>query len=743
MKKVIKSALSLLILVAMSPIPTLPVSLAATFTLDPYLGDTANWEPLTAGRWSLITDGGDARYGINTTNFSNLTTSRLGEYSLVKNKTFGDFTFTAKVKTNEDFLSNVYADYNIVFGFKDVNNYYYMMYNRAVSETSLFKVVNGVRAPAIAGSSFVIPDNNYHSIKLTRSGDLISVYFDNVKILEGRDSTLGSGQIGIGGFNDSSLWDDIAVTAPTGGATPTPTPTPTSTPSPTSLPTTFTLDPYLGDTANWEPLTAGRWSLITDGGDARYGINTTNFSNLTTSRLGEYSLVKNKTFGDFTFTAKVKTNEDFLSNVYADYNIVFGFKDVNNYYYMMYNRAVSETSLFKVVNGVRAPAIAGSSFVIPDNNYHSIKLTRSGDLISVYFDNVKILEGRDSTLGSGQIGIGGFNDSSLWDDIAVTAPTGGATPTPTPTPTPAPAPSPTSTIGSLISDNFNSYSNGQIITSYSTYQFANFPYGGTSLSSNPSAIWEMDTGKLKADSGWGYTGTPQELGDRYFFRLNTRNFNVGDAAINWKYKSSAFGDGGYSVSGSDAVDLWVRYQTQYWLYTLQFDRTNNAIVVKKKIPAEGWTGPSNLIANRGVYYTLYTDKDQPIFGAGSQSISWDGIKTLLPASEQSKPGFPRLAHNKTTSYDFKSTVKNLPGGEVQIQIYRAGVLIGSWRDTSAGLATAADGKTLASHITAGYFKSVPGYNSTWNTLPITKAGATGFRADNIQAWFDDFQVLAL
>src|SRR5687767_2293589 len=137
-----------LVLAAASP----AVSLAQRFSeLDPYLGDAANWEPLlNASRWSVAMDGGELRYGINTTSYSELSGSRLGEYSLVKGRTYGDFVFSARVRSSEDFAAGPYADHDVVFGWQDSANYYYAMFNRYAAYTQLFKVVGGVRQPALA-----------------------------------------------------------------------------------------------------------------------------------------------------------------------------------------------------------------------------------------------------------------------------------------------------------------------------------------------------------------------------------------------------------------------------------------------------------------------------------------------------------------------------------------------------------------------------------------------------------------
>src|SRR5882672_3274693 len=246
--------------------------------LDPYLGNAANWQPLTPSRWSVAMDGGDLRYGINTTNYSELTGSRLGEYSLVKGRTYGDFAFSARVRSSEDFEANASADYAMLFGGQDGSNYYYAMFNRTAANTQLFKVVGGVRQAALADGNYAIPDNEYHQIEVSRAGSLITVKADGAVIMQANDATFGAGRVGIGAFSDAAWWDDVAIAVPFS-----------------------TLDPYLGYAANWQPLNASRWSVADDGGDLRYGITTTSYSARSGSRLGEYNLVKGRTYGDFTF----------------------------------------------------------------------------------------------------------------------------------------------------------------------------------------------------------------------------------------------------------------------------------------------------------------------------------------------------------------------------------------------------------------------------------------------------------
>ena len=279
-----------------------------------------------------------------------------------------------------------------------------------------------------------------------------------------------------------------------------------------------------------------------------------------------------------------------------------------------------------------------------------------------------------------------------------------------------------------------------LITGHDYYAAAEFPFSGMSLPSNPSPVWEGDSGSFYRRAGWGYSGRPADWKDRYFFRMNTRNFNIQDAAISWRYRSARPGEHGFPAEGSDAVDVWLRYQTQYDLYVFQFDRVDNGFQAKRKLPAQGWTGPPELIANKGVYYTLPTDESQPIFGAGQRLVTWNGVKGLLPASERQKSGFPNLAHDSTTTYDFKVTVENV-GDKVRIRAYRAGVLIYSATDDGRS-GVAANGDTQGKHLDLGYYSTVPGWRPS-SGAPIRHAGATGFRSDDIEFWIRDFAVTKL
>ncbi|VAW88830.1 Chitinase, partial [hydrothermal vent metagenome] len=181
---------------------------------------TGDWTPLNPGNWEVKADAGDMAYYINSS--SSPGNSLLGEYSLLPGS-YGDFTLTAQARLD---ATGANADYAVVFGFQNADNYYYALFNNNQAFIELFKVFEGTRTAL----DLVDPvdtdwlnDNAYHAIKVSREGSEIKVYFDDNLIMHASDSTFGVGQVGIGSFNDSAYFDDVQVV---GEVTTTPDTTP-------------------------------------------------------------------------------------------------------------------------------------------------------------------------------------------------------------------------------------------------------------------------------------------------------------------------------------------------------------------------------------------------------------------------------------------------------------------------------------------------------------------------------------
>jgi len=176
-------------------------------------GTAEGWSPLTSGRWRVVTDEGDMVYYLNGSDpgFDSLSGGRLGEYSLLS-ADYGDFTFTAEARLGDAVASNALADYAVLFGYQDSDNYYFVMFNNTQTATQLFKVVRGRRTELATADSDWLSDNAYHNIEVSRAGNSVTVRFDGNLILSANDDSPKVGKVGVGSLNDSAYFDDISVT---------------------------------------------------------------------------------------------------------------------------------------------------------------------------------------------------------------------------------------------------------------------------------------------------------------------------------------------------------------------------------------------------------------------------------------------------------------------------------------------------------------------------------------------------
>ncbi len=194
---------------------------------------------------------------------------------------YGDFDLTVQVRSTENFNNNGGADFCFVYGFQDEYHYYYVMFNRNLNDTRVYKIKDTDRIEIGDLGTFVIPDNGFHEVRLRRSGGQIEVFFDNTLLGTGNDAEYGSGGVGLGSFNDMANFDDFCIKA-------------------LNTSTCLYSDNFESGSGNWLPLNPSRWSVVNDAGDFAYGINTSDYSNLSPLRLGEYSLLA--PVGGFTET---------------------------------------------------------------------------------------------------------------------------------------------------------------------------------------------------------------------------------------------------------------------------------------------------------------------------------------------------------------------------------------------------------------------------------------------------------
>ena len=168
------------------------------------------WIPLTESRWSVVNESGDNALFLNTSAYDPLSGLRLGEH-ITSPESYSDFSLSAEVKSNES-AANANADYALMFGFQDGDNYYYMLFNRTMSNAQLFLVDEGVRQEIATVTENLLIDDEYHDVEVRRLGGTIEVRFDNTVVLQIVDSTFLTGKLGLGSYNDSSYFDNIRIT---------------------------------------------------------------------------------------------------------------------------------------------------------------------------------------------------------------------------------------------------------------------------------------------------------------------------------------------------------------------------------------------------------------------------------------------------------------------------------------------------------------------------------------------------
>jgi hypothetical protein len=106
----------------------------------------------------------------------------------------------------------------------------------------------------------------------------------------------------------------------------------------------------------------------------------------------------------------------------------------------------------------------------------------------------------------------------------------------------------------------------------------------------PSPDWEMTSGSLYAKGGEAWT-------ESSVFRLNTVRHDFGDVTLSLNVVDRRlFTTSSTPAVAWDGIHLWLRYQSEYSLYAVSFNRRDGHVVVKKKCPGGSENG--------GTYYEL-------------------------------------------------------------------------------------------------------------------------------------------
>jgi len=178
------------------------------FSQDPYYGNLLNYLFFQSDLWSTQIDEDDLRLYLS--NGMRNPDIALPGYTFIKDSLYSDFTLTLKTRIDEDLSINSLASYKIIFGFKDENNYNYLLMKYTTSR--LVNVTNSQSIDIKRTTQKGIPDEQYHQLTMYLSGDQLTVTLDDSVFLSTTNSRLVKrGKIGFGSSQYAVYFDDIGI----------------------------------------------------------------------------------------------------------------------------------------------------------------------------------------------------------------------------------------------------------------------------------------------------------------------------------------------------------------------------------------------------------------------------------------------------------------------------------------------------------------------------------------------------
>jgi hypothetical protein len=326
----------------------------------------------------------------------------------------GDFELEAAMKM-PDSTTTMNWDACLIFDY--VDEYNYSMFALFRKDNSCFyKVVNGVKSQVggIAHQTFLeqtTGNNKFHNVRIVRIGNKLSAYFDNKFVVKSVDDVLaGTGKLGVGTFNDSILVDEIKAW---------------------ELPVQFSDDPVFGNYGNYDAVNMGGVRVDTAKMDTILYMPSSN-PRLAPGNtdwqwwnypyhLSNIAYIPTQTYGDFTLEADIFKPATANDNKNYDVSLVFGMESEYDYNVLWLYNKTAATKISNVSDGLRADLIFNPDSLFTDNDWHTFKVTRAGNVVTCYMDDVEILSKDSVVLGAaGMIGLGSANDPAYFDNVTVT-----------------------------------------------------------------------------------------------------------------------------------------------------------------------------------------------------------------------------------------------------------------------------------------------------------------------------------
>ncbi len=168
------------------------------------------WKLHTPSRWEIVEIDGNKMLFLNTSDFGDPSSKLLGEYAVISNSDrWGpDVTLSCLAKSNEDLISNRYADYAVLFGYRDELNYYYVQFQP--QEVKFHRLENGVRT-RYENAAVSLAFESVNRVFISIVGDSLRVTVDGRQVFSTQLPKGTVGLVGIGSYNDSVYFDNVNV----------------------------------------------------------------------------------------------------------------------------------------------------------------------------------------------------------------------------------------------------------------------------------------------------------------------------------------------------------------------------------------------------------------------------------------------------------------------------------------------------------------------------------------------------
>lgn len=159
-----------------------------------------------AGKWTVELERG-GRNHVLLQSSADKTDDRF-PVAVVKSASFRDVTLTIRARP---LAGEVDQGFGVVWRYRDADNYYITRCNALEDNCTIYHVINGSRRP-LQNHSVKVASNAWHTLKIEARGDRFVVWLDGAKVLDARDDTFQSGQVGLWTKADSVIeFDDFTI----------------------------------------------------------------------------------------------------------------------------------------------------------------------------------------------------------------------------------------------------------------------------------------------------------------------------------------------------------------------------------------------------------------------------------------------------------------------------------------------------------------------------------------------------